>query len=90
VKLGLIGTAAGFFSGLFGIGGGVVMVPLLSSVSYELLRLGARNANVPLTRLLARPGLLLQRLTTREPDDAQVEVAIAAMKAALSLDGETA
>jgi class 3 adenylate cyclase len=56
----------------------VVMVPLLSSVSYELLRLGARNANVPLTRLLARPGLLLQRLTTREPDDAQVEVAIAA------------
>src|SRR5919201_288274 len=55
----------------------VVMVPLLSSVSYELLRLGARNANVPLTRLLARPGLLLQRLTTREPDDAQVEAAIA-------------
>ena len=40
--------------------------------------------------LLARPGLLLQRLTTREPDDAQVEVAIAAMKGALSLDGETA
>jgi uncharacterized protein YqhQ len=68
----------------------VVMVPLLSSISYELLRLGARNANVPLTRLLARPGLLLQRLTTREPDNAQVEVAIAAMKGALSLDGETA
>ena len=66
------------------------MVPLLSSVSYELLRLGARNAHVPLTQLLARPGLLLQRLTTREPDDAQVEVAIAAMKGALSLDGETA
>ena len=48
------------------------------------------TARVALAWLLARPGLLLQRLTTREPDDAQVEVAIAAMKGALSLDGETA
>src|SRR5207253_5509549 len=45
----------------------VVMVPLLSSLSYELLRFGARKADFPLTRLLVRPGLLLQRLTTREP-----------------------
>ena len=66
----------------------VVMVPVLSSISYELLRLGARNADFPLTRLMAGPGLALQRLTTREPDDAQVEVAIAAMKGALALDAE--
>lgn len=66
----------------------VVMVPVLSSLSYELLRLGARG--FPLTRVMVGPGLAMQRLTTREPDDAQVEVAIAAMKGALALDGEEA
>lgn len=66
----------------------VVMVPVLSSLSYELLRLGARHGDFPLTRLMVGPGLALQRLTTREPDDAQVEVAIAAMKGALALDEE--
>lgn len=66
----------------------VVMVPVLSSISYELLRLGARNTAFPLTRVMVGPGLALQRLTTREPDDAQVEVAIAAMKGALALDEE--
>ncbi len=62
----------------------VVMVPVLSSLSYELLRLGARG--FPLTRILVGPGLALQQLTTRQPDDAQVEVAIAAMEGALALD----
>ncbi len=64
----------------------VVMVPVLSSLSYELLRVGARADNAPFTRILVGPGLALQRLTTREPDDAQVEVAIAAMKGALDMD----
>lgn len=68
----------------------VVMVPLLSGISYELLRLGARHSSFPLTRLLTGPGLALQRLTTREPDDAQVEVAIAAMRGALDLDEASA
>ena len=68
----------------------VLMVPLLSGLSYELLRLGARHPSFPLTRLLTGPGLALQRLTTREPDDAQVEVAIAAMRGALSLDEASA
>lgn len=66
----------------------VTMVPVLSSLSYELLRLGARNPDFPLTRLFTRPGLALQALTTREPDDTQVEVAIAAMNGALQMDGE--
>lgn len=68
----------------------IVMVPLLSGISYELLRLGARHSSFPLTRLLTGPGLALQRLTTREPDDAQVEVAIAAMRGALDLDEASA
>ncbi len=66
----------------------VVMVPVLSSLSYELLRLGAREGGFPLTRILVGPGLAMQRLTTREPDDAQVEVAIAAMRGALAFDGQ--
>ena len=64
----------------------VVMVPVLSSLSYELLRLGAREGGSPATRVLVGPGLAMQRLTTREPDDAQVEVAIAAMQGALAFD----
>lgn len=64
----------------------VVLVPLLSSLSYELLRLGAREEGNPITKLFVGPGLALQKLTTREPDDAQVEVAIAAMRGALALD----
>jgi len=66
----------------------VLLVPLLASLSYELLRLGARNPDAAFTRLFVGPGLALQSLTTREPDDEQVEVAIAAMKGALALDGE--
>ena len=68
----------------------VIMVPVLSSLSYELLRLGARAGDSAAARALKAPGLALQRLTTREPDDRQVEVAIAAMNGALSLDSETA
>ena len=64
----------------------VVLVPALSSLSYELLRFGARHGTVGPWRVLTAPGLALQGLTTREPDDAQVEVAIAAMKGALALD----
>ena len=68
----------------------VVMAPVLSSISYELLKLGATGQDNPVTRILIGPGLALQRLTTREPDDAQVEVAIAAMNGALALDAASA
>lgn len=64
----------------------IIMVPVLSSLSYEWLRLGARHQDSPITRALIGPGLALQRLTTREPDDAQVETAIVAMREALALD----
>ncbi len=66
------------------------MVPVIAGISYELLRLGARHQESPLVRAMVAPGLLLQRLTTREPDDAQVEVAIAAMSEALRVDQEAA
>lgn len=58
----------------------VVLLPVVAGLAYEVLRLGADQSN-PLLRWLAVPGLWLQRITTKEPDDAQVEVAIRAFEA---------
>ena len=59
----------------------LALLPLVAGVSYEVLRLFAFADNAPV-RVLRAPGLWLQRLTTREPDDEMIEVAIAAFKAA--------
>ena len=56
----------------------MLMLPLVMGVSYELIRLAGRADNV-FTRILSAPGLWLQRITTKEPDDAQIECAIAAI-----------
>ena len=64
----------------------VILVPAIAAVSYEVIRLSGLYQGSPLVRLIAVPGLFLQRLTTREPDDDQIEVAIAAMNEAVSLD----
>ena len=53
-------------------------MPLLAGISYEIFQLTAKNDNY-ITRALSWPGLMLQRLTTSEPDDSMLEVAIAAM-----------
>ena len=58
---------------------GLALLPLIMGVSYELIRLAGRHDN-PLTRILSAPGLWMQRITTREPDAAQIECAIAAME----------
>ncbi len=56
------------------------LLPAVAGISYEVLRLSARKAGTPLFRALVAPGLLLQRLTTREPDLRQIEVAIASFR----------
>ncbi len=61
----------------------IVLLPLITGVSYEALK-GLAHNNSPLVRALRWPGLMLQHLTTREPSLAQLEVAIAAFKAAQS------
>jgi hypothetical protein len=66
----------------------VALVPVIAAISYELIRLSAAHAQSPLSRLLAYPGLLFQRMTTRQPDRAQIEVAVAAMTHALAADGK--
>ncbi len=65
----------------------IVLVPVIAAMSYEILRLGARYYHVAAVRLVLQPGLWLQHLTTREPSDEQVEVAIAALLPVLNADG---
>ncbi len=62
------------------------LLPLVGGLSYELIRLSARHASGRMGRWLVAPGLWLQRITTREPDEHQLEVAIAALRAALRQD----
>jgi uncharacterized protein YqhQ len=54
----------------------IPLIPAIAGISYEVLRLSARRMGSPLFRVLVAPGLWLQRLTTREPDRCQIEVAI--------------
>ncbi|NLA10933.1 MAG: DUF1385 domain-containing protein [Firmicutes bacterium] len=61
----------------------LLLLPLVAGLSYEVIRLTARSRS-PLLNLLVRPGLWLQRMTTAEPDNGQVEVALCALKAVLS------
>ncbi|MBI2851134.1 MAG: DUF1385 domain-containing protein [Chloroflexi bacterium] len=57
----------------------VVLIPVIASLSYEIIYFGSRHIGNPLVRAVLTPGLWLQSLTTREPDDSQLEVAIAAL-----------
>jgi uncharacterized protein YqhQ len=66
----------------------LALVIPVASISYEVLRLGASRERHPLMRLLVAPGLLLQRITTRRPDQRMIEVAIASMEEALAGDRE--
>jgi uncharacterized protein YqhQ len=59
------------------------LLPLLGGISYELLKLSGKKRENRYVRWLTAPGLWLQRITTQEPDDSQLEVAIAALKSAL-------
>jgi uncharacterized protein YqhQ len=68
----------------------ILLAPVIAAVAYELIRLGQRFGDAPVVSLLFRPNLWMQRLTTRDPDDAQIEVAIAALEHALALEAAEA
>jgi len=68
----------------------LILIPLVAGTSYEMLKLSAKMKDNPLVGLMVLPGLLLQRMTVREPDDSQIEVAIAAMQNVLSIEGQDA
>ncbi len=65
----------------------LVLLPLVVGLAYELIRVAGRYTNI-VTRIISAPGLWLQRLTTREPDDSQIEIAIAALTPCLPKEGE--
>lgn len=58
----------------------LVLIPVIAGVSYEFIRLAGRSDHM-LVNLFSKPGLLLQRITTREPDDSMIEVGIASVEA---------
>ncbi|KAF0146238.1 MAG: hypothetical protein FD156_265 [Nitrospirae bacterium] len=68
----------------------LVLIPLIAGLSYELLRFSSRLKDNPVMNFMIMPGLLLQRLTTREPDDRQIEVAITALKEVLEFEVKNA
>jgi uncharacterized protein YqhQ len=68
----------------------IALVPVVAAVAYEVIRFSARRAGNPAVRLILAPGMALQRMTTREPDRAQVEVAIVALQRVMEMDGRTA
>ena len=64
----------------------LVTIPIVAGISYELMKYGARHYDNPLVKALVAPGLALQRLTTREPDESMLEVAIASLKSVLEAE----
>lgn len=64
----------------------IVLIPVIAGISYEVIRFSGAHQKDWVGQLLAYPGLLLQRMTTRKPDDSQIEVAICAMEAAMAAD----
>ena len=63
------------------------LIPVLAGVSYEFIKLSAKHRTTTIGRMIIAPGLWLQRITTREPDELQVETALAALTAAIGEDG---
>ena len=66
----------------------LLTLPIVVGVGYELIKFAGRKNNL-LTRIISAPGMALQRITTREPDDSMIECAIAAMEKVIPSDGES-
>jgi len=64
----------------------ILLIPVIAALGYEFIYFGAKHARNPLVRAMLIPGLWLQGMTTKEPDDAQIEVALAALKKAMEID----
>ena len=68
----------------------LALMPVVAGVSYEIIRLSAKKESSWFFKLMTRPGVWLQNITTQEPDDQQLEVAIEALKESLKLEPQTA
>ena len=70
------------------IGSRIVAIPIIAGLAYEALRLGARFPDSLVMRVLMRPGIWLQKITTQEPDDSQIEVAVTSFEEVLRREAE--
>ena len=61
----------------------LLLMPVVAGISYEMIKFAGKSKN-SCVMMLTKPGLWLQKVTTREPDDSQLEVAIASLKAVLT------
>jgi uncharacterized protein YqhQ len=68
----------------------LALMPVVAGISYEIIRLSAKKESSWFFKLMTRPGVWLQNITTQEPDDQQLEVAIEALKESLKLEPQTA
>jgi uncharacterized protein YqhQ len=64
----------------------IALIPVIAVISYEIMKLGAAHIDNKIVRTLLAPGLMLQAMTTREPDDSQIEAAISALKEVIEID----
>jgi uncharacterized protein YqhQ len=64
----------------------VILIPIVAGIAYEYIKLLARHMGSPIVRVLVYPQLAMQKLTTREPDDSMLEVAIAALERVLQAE----
>ena len=73
---------------LIKFGSRIIFMPLIAGISYEILKLSGKHAGNVIVKILITPGLWLQKITTREPDDAMLEVAMVSIKEALRKDDD--
>jgi len=64
----------------------IALIPVIAVIGYEIMKFGAGHTNNKIVRILLAPGLLLQTITTREPDDSQIEAAISALNEVIEID----
>jgi len=64
----------------------IVLIPVIAVIGYEIMKFGAGHTKNPIVRILLAPGLMLQAITTREPDDSQIEAAISALNEVIKID----
>ena len=67
----------------------IVLIPVVAGLSYEIIRLSAKKESGAFFKIITRPGVWLQNVTTKEPDDSQLEVALEALKESLKLEPNT-
>jgi uncharacterized protein YqhQ len=83
-------SVVAFSSFAYNIAVRIALIPLIAGISYEIIRLSAKKEGGLVFKLITRPGVWLQNITTKEPDDLQLEVAIVALKESLKLEPQPA